>query len=203
MPTSEAIQQYLTGAWRLMRGQSDGLDLLDISSDGFWNSFFAIVLVLPVFGVNWVTLANELAAAGDSLGWRFGIVLRLAVADILAWILPIVLLAAAAGPLGISDRFVPYVIASNWGSVITGWLMLPPALMELVGVGGSNAVGLTAIALFGLALILTWRLTDSSVQRGWTTTAMVFFGMLFTAIFVLYSTQSILGVLPPVAQAPG
>ena len=34
----------LTGAWRLMLGKADGLRLLDLSADGFWNSFFAIVV---------------------------------------------------------------------------------------------------------------------------------------------------------------
>ena len=47
MPSAENIQLYLTGAWRMMMGKADGLRLLDLSVDGFWNSFFAIVIALP------------------------------------------------------------------------------------------------------------------------------------------------------------
>ena len=54
MPSVEDIQQYLTGAWRMMMGKPDGLRLLDISADGFWNSFFAIVVALPALIVGWV-----------------------------------------------------------------------------------------------------------------------------------------------------
>ncbi len=66
MPSAEEIQLYLTGAWRMMMGKADGLRLLDLSADGFWNSFFAIVIALPALIVGWVGVANELSAlSGD------------------------------------------------------------------------------------------------------------------------------------------
>lgn len=197
MPPAEDIQRYLTGAWRMMTGRAEGLDLLDISSDGFWNSFFAMVLAAPVLVVGWVAYANELALATDGLASRGGIVLRLAIADIAAWVVPIAGLAVVAGPAGIGDRFVHYVVASNWGSAITVWLMLPPSLIELAGIDRANGtVSLLALALFGVALVLTWRLTNVALQKGAGPATFLFSGMLFAAIFVLYSVQSLLGVLP-------
>ena len=59
MPSAEEIQQYLTGAWRMMMGKPDGLRLLDLSADGFWNSFFAIIVALPALFVGWVGVAND------------------------------------------------------------------------------------------------------------------------------------------------
>lgn len=198
MPPSDNLQQYLTGAWRLMMGREDGLDLLDISSDGFWNSFFAIVLAAPALIVSWVVYANEIAIVTDDLTWRFGIVLRLAVADLAAWLVPIAGLALVAGPAGIGDRFVHYVVASNWGSVITVWLVVPPSLIELAGYQAEGAVALLTLVLFVVALVLGWRLTNSTLQKGAGPATLLFCGMLFSAIFVLYSMQSILGVLPDI-----
>ena len=198
MPPTDDIQRYLTGVWRMMRGREDGLDLLDISIDGFWNSFFAMVLAAPVLCVGWVNYANEIALAGDDLAVRGGIVFRLAVADIAAWLAPVVGLAAVAGPAGMGDRFVHYVIASNWGSVIAVWLMLPPSLLELAGFRGDASIGLVAVALFAVASVLTWRLTNSALRKGSGAASLLFFGMLFAAIFVLYTTQSLLGVLPDI-----
>ncbi len=203
MPPTEQIQQYLTGAWRMMMGQAEGLDLLDISSDGFWNSFYSLVLAAPVLGVGWVAYANDLALSSDDLIVRASIVLRLAFADLAAWLVPIAALAVIAGPVGIGDRFVHYVIASNWGSVITVWLMLPPSLFQLTGFGRNDSVGLLAIALFVIALVLTWRLTNAALQKGAGPATMLFFGMLFGSIFVLYSTQSLLGVLPDFTEPAG
>jgi hypothetical protein len=70
MPPAEDIQQFLTGAWRLMMGKPDGIRLLDISADGFWNSFFAIVISLPALVVGWVAIANELSQNPDIAGGR-------------------------------------------------------------------------------------------------------------------------------------
>ena len=39
----------------MMLGKPDGLRLLDLSADGFWNSFFAIVGALPALIAGWVT----------------------------------------------------------------------------------------------------------------------------------------------------
>lgn len=196
MPPSEDLQQYLTGAWRLMSGRADGLDLLDISSDGFWNSFYAIVLAAPALIVSWVAHANDIALASDDLAWRGGIVLRLAVSDLAAWLLPIAGLAAVAGPAGIGDRFVHYIVASNWGSVITIWLVVPPSLLELAGIATVDSVAFFALGLFMVALILSWRLTNASLQRSAGAATFLFCGMLFAAIFVLYTVQGLLGVLP-------
>ena len=63
MPSFAEIQRYLTGAWRMMNGRPDGIRLLDITADGFWNSFFAIAVALPAMFAGWVTIANAWAAA--------------------------------------------------------------------------------------------------------------------------------------------
>lgn len=70
MPSVEDIQRYLTGAWRMMLGKTDGLRLLDLSADGFWNSFFAIVVALPPLVVSWVGAANVMATASAEVGGR-------------------------------------------------------------------------------------------------------------------------------------
>ena len=98
MPRVEEIQQYLTGAWRMMMGRPDGARLLDISADGFWNSFFAIAIALPALIAGWVTLTNTSSPALLPFGDRLSIMLKLATVDIGAWILPIAAFAAAAGP---------------------------------------------------------------------------------------------------------
>jgi hypothetical protein len=71
MPSAENIQLYLTGAWRMMLGKADGLRLLDLSADGFWNSFFAIAIALPPLTVSWVGAANELSQLSADFGSKF------------------------------------------------------------------------------------------------------------------------------------
>ena len=48
--------------------------------------------------------------------------------DFGTWVLPLVLLwRSSRRALGIADRFVHYVVASNWASALIVWLMLPAA----------------------------------------------------------------------------
>ncbi len=61
--------------------------------------------------------------------------LRLAMVDLGAWLLPLVALGLAARSIGIRGRYVHYVVATNWASAIVVWLMLPPSLLRLFAPG--------------------------------------------------------------------
>ena len=42
------LRDNLAGAWQVMLGRPEGLNRLDTSLEGFWRSFAAIVLVVPI-----------------------------------------------------------------------------------------------------------------------------------------------------------
>lgn len=194
MPPADDIQRYLVGAWRLMTGRRDGLALLDVSADGFWNSFFAIVLALPPLFVDWAGWAKELGSDPLAPTSQFYYFLRLGVADLGAWVLPLVGLAFVAPLAGIRDRFVQYVVAVNWASAILSWLVLPAALLRLAVSSNSSLFLLVSFGLFGLSMVLTWRLTTIVIARGPAIGSAVFGGMFAASIFVLFTLQSALGI---------
>lgn len=190
MQSGQDIQRHLAAAWRMMLGRADGLLLLDLSVDGFWNSFFAIVVALPALIVGWVGIANEVA--GLDFGIKLSLMLRMSVADIGAWVLPLAILAAVARPAGVADRFVHYVVASNWGSAIFAWMMLPPALLRLFVPQSAQLTVLISLALFMATLVLSWRLTVVAIGKGAAVGTAVFFGMLAASLVVLLAFQSVL-----------
>lgn len=194
MPSGTEIQQYLIGAWRLMLGHGDGLKLLDLSVDGFWNSFFAIVLALPAFFVSWAGVANQLGAQPEVYGSPLSIVARLAVVDLGAWVLPLVVLAFVAPRVGIGDRFVHYVVASNWGSVLMVWIMLPATLLRLVAPGLEGIVAGLSLLLFALTMVLSWRLTNASLNKGQAVATGLFAAMFVVSLLALFALQSLLGL---------
>lgn len=202
MPSIEEIQQYLTGAWRMMTGKPDGIRLLDISADGFWNSFFAIVVALPALVIGWVSIVNEIGAEPDMTGSRFSLLVRLAIADFGTWVLPLAVLALAMRPAGIADRFVHYVVSSNWGSALIVWIMVPPALLKLFIPGAAELATIVSLGLFGVTLVLGWRLTNAAISRGPAVATGVFAGMFVVSLVVLFSLQALLG-LGPTDQAAG
>lgn len=188
------IQLYMAGAWRMMTGRRDGLRMLDISGDGFWNSFHAILVAAPIMFVGWVPLANEIMGPDARFAERAFCVIRLALVDIGSWVLPLAALVAFAGPLGVRDRVVHYVVASNWGSAVLVWFMLPASLMRLVWPDARDMAIAISLGIFLATLVLSWRLTNVAIDKGPGLATGVFTGMLFASIFTLFSLQKILGV---------
>ena len=197
MPAIEDIQRYLTGVWLMMTGRPDGIRLLDLSADGFWNSFFAIVVALPALIVGWAGVVNDLGAEPDVFGSPVSILLRLAVVDVGTWLLPLALLAVVAPYAGISDRFVHYVVASNWASALLIWLIAPAALLRLFAPSLQGAAEILSLALFAVSMALTWRLTNAALGKGpWIATA-VFAGMFIASLVILFVLQSAFGLSAP------
>ncbi|MEI9407405.1 transporter [Mesorhizobium sp. B2-5-13] len=196
MLTADETQASLTGAWRLMLGKVDGLRLLDLSADGFWNSFFAIIVAAPALIVGWVGIANEISDP-DAFAGRFSMLVRLATVDIGSWVLPLVALALVAPRAGIGGRFVHYVVASNWASAITAWLMLPSALIRLFLSSTSQVASLVSLLLFSLSMVLTWRMTTATIGRGAAVGTAVFVGMFIASLLALFGLQMLLGISVP------
>ncbi|MDX8468434.1 transporter [Mesorhizobium sp. VK23B] len=186
----------LAGAWRLMLGKADGLRMLDLSADGFWNSFFAIIVALPALIVGWVGIANEIGDPNAFAG-RLSMLLRLATVDIGSWVLPLVVLALVAPRAGIGGRFVHYVVASNWASAIIAWLMLPSALLRLFLPSTDEISGLVSLLLFALSMVLTWRMTNATIGKGPAVGSAVFAGMFVASLLVLFGLQALLGIDMP------
>ncbi|TIQ28216.1 MAG: transporter [Mesorhizobium sp.] len=193
MLSADETYASLAGAWRLMLGKADGLRMLDLTADGFWNSFFAIVVAAPALIVGWVGIANEIGDPNAFAG-RLGMLLKLATVDIGSWVLPLVALALVAPRAGIGGRFVHYVVASNWASAIIAWLMLPSALLRLFLPSTDEISGLVSLLLFALSMVLTWRMTNATIGKGAAIGTAVFAGMFVASLLVLFGLQALLGI---------
>jgi hypothetical protein len=194
VPSLSEIQQYLTGSWRMMMGKADGIRMLDISADGFWDSFFAIAIALPALIAGWVVLTNSVAPAAVPFATRLSILLRLATVDLGAWVLPLVAFVLAARPAGLADKVAHYVISSNWGSALIVWMMLPPTLLRMFFPATGEVASALSIGLFILSLVLGWRLTNSALGKGAGVASGVFGAMFVVSLVVLYLLQFVLGL---------
>lgn len=193
MLSADEVQTSLAGAWQLMMGKADGLRLLDLSADGFWNSFFALVVAAPALVVGWVGVANEIGDP-DLVSGRVGTMLKVALVDVGTWVLPLAVLAAVARHVGIGPRFVAYVVASNWASALIAWVLLPAALARLLLPPGSEVATLLSLAFFLLTMVLTWRMTNAVIGKGPAVGSAVFGGMLAVSLLVLFALQALLGL---------
>ncbi|MBK3745340.1 hypothetical protein G3A39_39915 [Paraburkholderia aspalathi] len=194
MPNIDDIYRYLYGAWRMMLGKKDGIDQLDISAEGFWQSFYAIAVALPPLLAGWVAYSADLTAGGEDATLRFTIVLRAAFVDIVAWIAPIVVLTFIVHRIGLAKRFAPYVIASNWGGALLAWAFAPVTLVQLLLPGRNDAITLLAVIVFGASIVFSYRLTQTALQRPHTYALPFFACIFFGSLFVTILLQQILGI---------
>lgn len=194
MPSFEDVQQYLTGAIRMMLGKADGLRMMDFSADGFWNSFLAMAVALPALMIGWVGLANDLEQASPEMGSRFSILVRVALIDFAAWTGPLVLLALVISRTRIADRFVQIVVSGNWASAVIVWLMLPAPLLRMFFPAAVEAASVLSLVLFGISLLMTWRVTNIAIGKGPAVASAVFAGLFFSSMAILFLLQTMLGL---------
>ncbi len=191
MPPAEDIQRNLAGVWQMMMGRRDGLNLLDISADGFWTSFFAIVLALPALLLRWTTLASDLSGPDES---ALSLALRLGIIDLCVWILPLVALVFVAPRLGFGDRIVHSVVSINWSSAILVWLALPPILMLAFWPAAFEMVVLLSLVVYLVTLFLTWRLLNIALAKGGAFAGGVLAGLVLGGLFIQFLLQDLFGI---------
>lgn len=197
MPGLDEVLHYLTGVFLLVRQKPDGFGWLDLTLRGLARSFWAIAWCLPAFAVIWASWRLYYLGsmpAGTPAGVSFFV--KLLVIDLAGWLLPLVLLAAGARPLGYGKQLGVVVTASNWIAVPFAYAAAVPFAMTLLLPESAPFAGLLLYAVFGASVVLQFRLVWMCVGKQTLLAAAI------TAIFVLppmiagQELQRILGTLP-------
>ena len=153
IPSSAEIARSLTGAWLLFRRDSRGMALFDCSARGAWNSFFAAVIVAPLYIALW--LLRDTGGAFSADGGERLIAVK-AIGYAVGWLLFPVVVYEIARRMDRAGRFVPFVVAYNWTSVIQQGIYLGVGLIVTVGPFPPQAAGAMTLAALAVALAYAW-----------------------------------------------
>jgi hypothetical protein len=163
--TASEISRSLTGAWWLFLGRPDAMRQFDTSSDGFWRSFQAIVLVAPVYALtataDWRALgaaAPEGAEIGTGVFWA-----SKAIVLALDWAALPTVLALLGGFLGIKQRYGAFVVARNWSTVLAVLPFGATALLDLLGLLPGDAIILPSLIALGFALRVSYMVARTAL----------------------------------------
>lgn len=147
MPDRDEIVQSLTGAWRLFLDRPDAMRYFNISIDGFWRSFAAILLIVPAYAL--FAVAERIEILSEPVvdpGFGEGaFVANKILTLVFDWITLPVLLAAFAKPLGIARNYAAYMVARNWCAVLATAPFGIVALLSLVGVLGAGPANVVSL----------------------------------------------------------
>lgn len=155
MLNADDVQRGLGSAWRLFLGDRQAINGFDASFSGFWRSFSAVILVLPIYvlyiGAERRMLLNDLpeGAAFGELGFAVTRFLALA----LDWIAFPLITAALSRPMGFAAGYTRLIVAFNWGGPIVSLIVALPAILFAFQLIPQFAASLLLFA----ALIMTIR----------------------------------------------
>ncbi len=156
MTLGEEVRRSLAAAWGLFLNRPDAMRQFDLTVEGFWRSFGAVVLVAPIFVFG--ALADRqrvLSDAAEAMTTSVpqDIFERLVALGI-DWIaLPLVLFVAARS-LRIERTYTAFIVARNWSAVIAS---LPFGIISLLYLGGVLSKELVALlGLAALAIVLRY-----------------------------------------------
>ena len=136
------ILQALYGAFLLMRFDIAGRDYFNYTVTGFWRSFSAAILALPVF-LGIIYLHTWTSSGSTSIGIQQSIV-RYATGWLVYPLVALVLVRI----LGRMANYAAYIITNNWFGV-SQWVLV--GLVTVVGQAwGSDISNLVSICLLAL-----------------------------------------------------
>ncbi|PLX37950.1 MAG: hypothetical protein C0606_06785 [Hyphomicrobiales bacterium] len=148
------VSRGITGAWLLAKGKREAMAVFDVSLGGFWRSFAAVFLILPIYVATMfaqrAVLISDTPLTVDTfpdnaffIGNTIGLFLD--------WLAFPIVTALLARPLGFADRYVPFMVARNWTSVLAIIPYSVPILLYSLGIISAELTTLfTLVAIFAV-----------------------------------------------------
>ena len=197
MPLLDEVLVYIKGLWLLIQGDREGYRWLDISEDGLWRSFTAMLWSLPALAVGWASWRLYYLSAmpsGTTVG--FGFFVKLMITDLAGWLLPIALTAILARPLGFSIFVVPVIVTTNWLQVPLAYAMAVPAAMLLLVPGSADLVALLWLLLIFANAVLLFRLLRTVTANQNLLAAALTTLFLLSPLMIMQFLQHLFGLMP-------
>ncbi len=135
-PVLLEVTRSIHGAWRIARLDPDALAYFNVTADGFWRSFSALILVIPVY-IGFLILSHshqpglELPTGpGTSVEWFVTVKL---VSFVASWLIFPLVMVAISRLLDLTQTYAQYIIVWNWASVLEMAVFLPAVMLFLSG----------------------------------------------------------------------
>ncbi|MCX5516622.1 hypothetical protein C3941_22165 [Kaistia algarum] len=183
----------LTGAIELFLGRPSGLKRFDLSFEGFWRSFAALLYILPFFAIvvaaDWMTLSQQ----PDAPALTTLAVARLFDVGLDFGAMPVVL-ALLARRLGIQRSYIGYVIVRNWSTLV---IVVPQAVISLLfglGIVSMEASELMSLVVVGVMLFYQYRIARWTLGWNGTQAAGLVAADLGLSLILLFFVHGLFGI---------
>lgn len=165
MVTADEFSRSARGAAAFLNRHPDALARFEISLPAFWRSFAAISITVPAYVVG-LGLARPLAATTGRLFDDPGLALAIGLGHLAAFLAVPLAMIPIARRFGFGDRYVPFVIVTNWIWAFAALALALPGALLLLGLATSGLAVLFASAFGFVALFVHWHASRTTLRIG-------------------------------------
>lgn len=170
MISSEYVGRAMTGVYRLGLHDEKGLGWFEMTADGFFRSFWAIVLSAPLYAYAVLGTIDAAQTIPDTTGKTVSLSVFVAL-HAMYFLGSSVAFLIAMGPLSklldLQARYAAFAIAYNWGTLAIHAAAAVPVLAYGVGlINGADAIWLWLI-VFGCGVYLRFATISVTTNAPW------------------------------------
>ncbi len=152
------IRNALIGSFLLAKRDVRGLQFFDVTIDGFWRSFLAVVLIAPfyvLYALQEIEITHQINMLGSVPVISTGFVAARVTLLGLEWVIFPVAMILITRLLGLWPKYVPYIAIYNWSSLFISLALTPAAVLYFSGIISTQMAA--TINLFAVLFILYFR----------------------------------------------
>lgn len=146
------IVSGLYGAYRLARLDRSGVKYFDQSLQGFWRSFFAAVLVLPLY---MALIALRFGEPGLTQNTFRYVSIEL-IAYVVSWVAFPLIMLPFARQFDREENYLGFIVAYNWASVLQSLFYLPIAMMVVTQTIPIDYAGIISFLAISIIMVYVW-----------------------------------------------
>lgn len=201
------VNRSVDAAFGLVMRDKRAWDKFDLTVEGFYRSFAAFLIVLPMTIVADLITVQVQAAQRISEGepalvqvYGFADAIFSAVALAAQWaIFPLAMLFVLRF-LGLANRYAPLIIAYNWGTIVVYLFNMPAFLLFAAGfIGADDFAGLYLITLV-FTLYYRYYTAETALDAGWSVAASTTLLSFVLHVYFEFGLRMTSGLWLPAAQ---
>jgi hypothetical protein len=187
--TADEVNRSFRGTLDLLHSRSEGLKSFDMSERGFWRSFAAIWLTLPAYIVSlaFQRLRLGLLQPDRPLLDNIWIDLVVALGHVASFVVLPLAMIWVTRRLNLTRAYVPFVIVTNWITVIGLLVLSVPAMLLLLGWATPSLASIFSLAFAVIIVRMQWFATKATLGVSSFTAC----GVVLLGILLNYSVGSI------------
>jgi len=170
------IINSLKGAWKIVQFSPKAMDYIDVSSEGFWKSFWAIALIIPVFLFT-LTSSGNTEVPQPYLSSTIYLITALPLTAVVMYYF--------TRFMKISENYIPMIIAYNWLNALSfNIIVVTGLILDMVISGSQSTLFIQALMQFYFGALVTWFMYKISLKiGGFLAFGVLIFEILFNRVY--------------------